>query len=154
MDKWVEAIPSLPTIKMSVSVARRRRLGGSILIPIAPFLLVLEYAPTVRTMPIEIIPKDTKEESEEIDLGWVTTNRRAPNAKPKSVPSAIQSESEDEVENDNDVDGMGEVEVDAKRAQQKKVEKELQKEANVSCTESNRTSFHVVYSLHNLNLQQ
>jgi len=74
---------------------------------------------------------------EEVDLGWVTTNRRAPQSQSKSKsksraeePSAILSD-EDE-DDDDDVDEMGEIEVDVKRAEQKRVEKDLRREANVS----------------------
>ena len=105
---------------------------GLLLISCIP--LVLDYTPTVRTTPTEKSKStaDQGHEPEELDLGWVTTNRRAPQAKLKPTPSAIESDSEDGSEDDEDVDGLGETEVDAKRAEQKRVEKELQKEANVS----------------------
>jgi len=95
---------------------------------------VLEYAPKARTSSTDKSKStvDQSDKTEQLDLGWVTTNRRAPQAKLKSAPSAIQSDSEDGSEDDEDVGGLGETEVDAKRAEQKRVEKELQKEANVS----------------------
>jgi hypothetical protein len=96
--------------------------------------LVLDYTPTVRTASTDKSKSnmDQGDETEELDLGWITTNRRAPQAKLKSAPIAMESDSEDASEDDEDVGGLGEIEVDAKRAEQKRVEKELQKEANVS----------------------
>jgi hypothetical protein len=84
------------------------------------------------------------EETEQLDLGWITTNRlpamqttKPTKSKAKSQPSAIVSESEEDDDDDEDddvedVDAMGELEVDQKRAQQKRVEAELKIEANVS----------------------
>jgi hypothetical protein len=84
------------------------------------------------------------EETEQLDLGWITTNRlpamqttKPTKSKVKSQPSAIVSESEEDDDDDEDddvedVDAMGELEVDEKRAQQKRVEAELKIEANVS----------------------
>ena len=90
---------------------------------------MLEWEPTVRTSKSAGTDASASDPVEELDLGWVTTNRRASQAKPKS---AIVSDDEDEEEDDDDVDMMGEREVDVKRAEQKRIEKDLQREAHVS----------------------
>jgi TATA-binding protein-associated factor Taf7 len=103
--------------------------------PLTLNAIVLEWEPTVRASKPTQTESSRSESVEEVDLGWVTTNRRAPQSQSKSKsraeePSAIQSE-EDEDE-DDDVDEMGEIEMDVKRAEQKRVEKDLRREANVS----------------------
>lgn len=103
--------------------------------PFTPSTVVLEWEPTARASKPTPTESSTSGSVEEVDLGWVTTNRRAPQSQSKAKsraeePSAIQSDvDEDE---DDDVDEMGEIEVDVKRAEQKRVEKDLRREANVS----------------------
>jgi hypothetical protein len=97
---------------------------------------VLEWEPTARASKPTQTESPTSESVEEVDLGWVTTNRRAPQSQSKSKsrveePCAIQSDEEDE-DDDDDMNEMGEIEVDVKRAEQKRVEKDLRREANVS----------------------
>jgi hypothetical protein len=100
-----------------------------------PDTLVLEWEPTARASKPTQTESPTSESVEEVDLGWVTTNRRAPQSQSKSrsraeEPSVIQSDADED--DDDDVDEMGEIEVDVKRAEQKRVEKDLRREANVS----------------------
>jgi hypothetical protein len=100
-----------------------------------PDSLVLEWEPTARASKPTQTESPASESVEEVDLGWVTTNRRAPQSQSKSKstaeePSAIESDEDDD--EDDDVDEMGEIEVDVKRAEQKRVEKDLRREANVS----------------------
>ncbi|KAH8080205.1 small-subunit processome [Filobasidium floriforme] len=94
---------------------------------------LLEWEPTARASKPTQTESSRSESVEEVDLGWVTTNRRAPQPQSKSKsraeePSAIESD-EDE-DDDDDVNEMGEIEVDVKRAEQKRVEKDLRREAN------------------------
>lgn len=105
--------------------------------PLTLNAIVLEWEPTARASKPTQTVSSTSESVEEVDLGWVTTNRRAPQSQSKSKsksraeePSAIQSD--DDEDEDDDVDEMGEIEVDVKRAEQKRVEKDLRREANVS----------------------
>jgi hypothetical protein len=103
--------------------------------PFTPWTIVLEWEPTVRASKFNQTEPSTSAPVEEVDLGWVTTNRRAPQPQSKSKsraeePSAIQSD--EDKDEDDDVDEMGEIEVDVKRAEQKRVEKDLRREANVS----------------------
>lgn len=105
--------------------------------PLTLNAIVLKWEPTARASEPTQIESSTSAPVEEVDLGWVTTNRRAPQSQSKSKsksraeePSAILSD-EDE-DDDDDVDEMGEIEVDVKRAEQKRVEKDLRREANVS----------------------
>lgn len=90
------------------------------------------YAPSVRSQPLQSRIGGLVDEKEEVDLGWVTTNRRAPQVKSSAILSEDEDESASDEDEDDDVDGMGETEVDVKRAEQKRVEKDLQREANVS----------------------
>lgn len=103
--------------------------------PFSRSTVVLEWEPTARASKPTQTESPTSAPVEEVDLGWVTTNRRAPQSQSKSKsraeePSAIQSD--DDEDDDDDVDEMGEIEVDVKRAEQKRVEKDLRREANVS----------------------